>query len=103
MRVAVVFLASFMFVLVSALTPLAADVAAGQALYSGCMGCHGSTGNGGVGPKLSGQPAEQLAAALKKYRMGQTIGARSGMMMPVASNLSDADIENLSVYLSSLK
>ena len=80
----------------------AADVRAGQAAYSTCMGCHGAAGQGGVGPAVNGRDSGQLADLLKKYRAGETVGPMSAMMAPMAAGLSDADIENLAAYMSGL-
>lgn len=80
----------------------AGDATAGQAAYATCIGCHGAAGEGGVGPKLAGIPAAESAAKLKKYRAGEQVGPLSAMMIPNASNLSDADIENIAAYTAGL-
>lgn len=84
------------------MTAQAADVKAGQAAFSTCMGCHGAGGEGGVGPAVKGRDAGELADLLKKYRAGENVGPMSAMMQPMAAGLSDADIENLAAYMSSL-
>lgn len=61
--------------------------------YSTCIGCHGAQGEGGVGPMLAGQSKEDLTAKLVKYRSGENIGPLSAMMIPMATGLTDADIE----------
>jgi mono/diheme cytochrome c family protein len=39
------------------------DAYRGQVVYSqACAGCHGATGEGGVGPKLQGSPISLIAA-----------------------------------------
>src|SRR5690554_790246 len=80
----------------------AGDVAAGQAAYSTCMGCHGADGNGGVGPKVAGQDAGELADKMKKYRAGEEVGPMTAMMAPMAASLSDEDIDNLSAYMAQM-
>lgn len=81
----------------------AGDVAAGQAAYASCAGCHGGAGEGGVvGPKLAGAKAEATIDKLKKYRAGEQIGPMSAMMIPNASSLTDADIDNIAAYIASL-
>lgn len=80
----------------------AGDVAAGQAAYATCAGCHGGAGEGGVGPKLAGQPAADVAAKLHKYKAGEQMGPMTSMMAPMAAGLSDADIENIAAYTASL-
>ncbi|MDM7323359.1 MAG: c-type cytochrome [Gammaproteobacteria bacterium] len=81
----------------------AGDVAAGKAKYATCAACHGANGEGqGMFPKVAGQSAADLAAKLKKYRAGETVGPNSAMMAPNAAALSDGDIADLSAYLASL-
>lgn len=74
----------------------------GQTLYGQCIGCHGASAQGSVGPKLSGQTAESLTTKLNTYRSGGDIGPMSSMMKPMAAGLSDADIADLSAYLTGL-
>ncbi len=80
----------------------AGDVAAGQAAYASCAGCHGGAAEGGVGPKLAGAKAEVTIDQLKKYRAGEQIGPMSAMMIPNASSLTDADIDNIAAYIATL-
>ncbi|WP_044410966.1 c-type cytochrome [Thiomicrospira microaerophila] len=80
----------------------AGNVAAGQAAYSTCMGCHGMQGQGGVGPSVKGRDAGELAALLKRYRAGEQVGPMTGMMAGFATGLSDADIDNLSAYMAQM-
>jgi len=82
----------------------AADAAAGKAVYGNtCVGCHGANGEGGVGPKLAGQSAKDIADKLHKYKAGEQIGPMTSMMAPMAQGLSDADIENIAAYIATLK
>lgn len=89
----------------------------GRALYHGgnpesgvpaCMGCHGPTGNGipGTGfPMLRGQHATYSADRLRRYRDGQTNGEddpHSKIMVGVAENLIDGEIEAVSSYIEGL-
>jgi len=79
---------------------LRGDAAAGEAKAALCAGCHGARGVGGnlPGPRLAGQNAEYLIAALDAYRSG----ARSNpMMAPMAKMLGEADVRNLAAYFSS--
>ncbi|MDG6774086.1 c-type cytochrome [Thiomicrorhabdus sp. ZW0627] len=80
----------------------AGDAAAGQGAFATCVGCHGAAGEGGVGPKLAGQPAADIAAKLHKYKAGEQIGPMTSMMAPMAAGLSDADIENIAAYVATL-
>jgi cytochrome c553 len=87
--------------LVSANASLAGDLAAGKSRAASCSGCHGIKGISAnpLWPNLAGQKDAYLAKQLKAFRDG----ARSDpMMTPMAKPLSDADIENLAAYYSSL-
>ena len=77
------------------------DAAAGKAKAASCAGCHGANGvsNNPMWPNLAGQQGGYLVKALKDYRDGKR---NDPMMSPMAKPLSDADIENLAAYFSSL-
>ncbi len=81
---------------------LAADIAAGKAKSASCAGCHGANGISAnpLWPNLAGQKAAYLVKQLKAFRDGTR---QDPMMAPMARPLSDADIENLAAYYSSLK
>lgn len=81
---------------------MAADAAAGKAKSAVCTACHGADGNSMVPmyPKLAGQHAAYLEAAVKAYRDGQRTGGNAAIMAPMAKGLSDADIANLAAYYS---
>ncbi|QBZ82974.1 Cytochrome c-554(548) [Hydrogenovibrio crunogenus] len=81
---------------------VAAVSVSGQDVYSTCVGCHGANGEGGVGPKLSGQAEDALVEKLKTYRSGKEIGPMSAMMIPNAQQLSDAEIKAVSSYITTL-
>jgi cytochrome c553 len=83
---------------------LAADAAAGKSKSETCLGCHGVTSYQNVYPtynvpKLGGQHAEYIVAALKEYRSGDRA---HGTMHANASNLSDEDMANIAAYFSSV-
>jgi len=80
----------------------AGDATAGQAAYATCIGCHGAAGEGGVGPKLAGQAAADVAAKLHAYKAGEQVGPMTSMMAPMAAGLSEADIENIAAYTASM-
>ncbi len=79
----------------------------GEILYAqkGCNGCHGVYGEGlSSYPRIVHKPHYLLVKKLKFYRaktgvMNQT----AQIMIPFAENLSDSEINNLSVYLSKYK
>jgi cytochrome c553 len=80
----------------------AGDAAAGKAKAAVCAGCHGANGisMAPIYPNLAGQKEAYLAAQLKAFRDGSRANA---IMAPMAKPLSDADIDNLAAYFSSLK
>ena len=90
---------------VLAIAPLlasgAGDAAAGKARIGTCMACHGADGKGTTPdyPNLAGQSEKYLVSAINAYKSG----ARSNpIMKPMASLLSDADVDNVAAYYASL-
>ena len=88
--------------LVSLGAQAAGDPVRGKQLGYTCLGCHGIDSYKNVYPtynvpRLRGQHADYLAAALKEYRGKE----RSHLTMwAQASSLSDQDIEDVAAYLS---
>ena len=80
----------------------ASPAALGEKYYGQCIACHGSRGEGGIGPMLAGQAGSDIVAKLTAYRAGEERGAQSAMMYPVAKPMTDADIDNLAAYVSAL-
>ncbi len=85
--------------------PVAADgnVNKGEEKANTCMGCHGIPGYSNAYPtfkvpKLGGQPAAYLEAALKAYRSGDR---PHSTMHAQAADMSDEDIADIAAYLSS--
>ncbi len=80
----------------------AGDAAAGKAKAAVCAGCHGAKGVSAnpMWPNLAGQKDAYLVKQLKAFREGKR---QDPMMSPMAKPLSDADIDNLAAYFSSLK
>lgn len=80
----------------------AGDAAAGKALSGNCAGCHGMNGksNNPNYPNLAGQKANYLVKAIKDYKTG---ARKDAMMGSMVSSLSDADIDNLAAFYSSVK
>lgn len=97
--------------LVAAVTLLAAgsvhaegDKAAGRQLVYTCAGCHGVPGYTNAYPqypvpKIAGQNEQYLVNALHGYKSGDR---KHPTMDAQAESLSDADIQNIAAYLSSL-
>ena len=80
----------------------AGDAAAGKAKSAVCGACHGPDGNSAnpLWPKLAGQHAAYLAKQLKDFKSG---ARKDPVMAPMASPLSDQDMENLAAYFASQK
>ncbi|ANN69791.1 c-type cytochrome [Bordetella bronchialis] len=97
----------------AAATSHADDLAAGKAVFDkfNCASCHGADAKTPTDPQypiLAGQYQDYLAHALRAYRRGQS-GApatanirKNPIMGAFAVQLSDADIDNVSAWLSSL-
>lgn len=65
-----------------------------------CASCHGDLGQGLAGnPALNKLNAADTQARLEAYRAGQTVGPKSALMIPMAKNLSDTEIQALARYL----
>jgi cytochrome c553 len=67
-----------------------------------CGRCHGADDRGpisGLVPVLHGQPAEFLAAALRDYAQGRR---ESGIMQPVARDLTAPEIDQVASYYAGL-
>jgi cytochrome c553 len=81
---------------------LAGDVAAGKAKAMACGACHGSAGisTNPMWPNLAGQKEIYLAKQMRDFK-SQT--RKDPVMVGMAKNLSDDDINNLAAYYASLK
>ena len=80
-----------------------ADVAKGQASYAAiCAACHGPDGNSALpaNPKLAQQHPQYLAKQLAEFKSGKRA---NGVMMGMASALSDEDMKNVSAWLATQK
>ena len=82
----------------------AGDIAAGKASTVLCASCHGAEGiaTAGMYPNLAGQNEAYLVSALSSYRSKQRNGGLAAIMQMQAANLSNADIDNIAAYFSSL-
>lgn len=72
---------------------------------TGCAACHGPAGNGmnlAAFPMIGGQHVQYTQQQLEQFRDEARINDPNGMMRDIASQLTDADIELLSRYLSGL-
>ncbi len=84
---------------------ISGDAAAGKAKSAVCAACHGANGMAAIKtyPNLAGQNKEYLVSALKAYKSKQRSGGMAAIMQAQAAGLSDADMENLAEYYSTLK
>jgi cytochrome c553 len=80
---------------------LAAHAAGDADPSAPCQACHGGNGVGVSAdiPNLAGQHKPYLVEQLKAFRSGER---KHDIMNPIAKQLSDADIETLATYWSSL-
>lgn len=87
-----------------AMDVVAGDAAAGKAKSVVCAACHGADGKATIPmyPHLAGQNKGYLVTAMKAYKAKQRTGGMAGVMQAQVAGLSDADIENLAAYYSSL-
>jgi len=73
----------------------------------GCVACHGADFNKPIDPsypKVAGQHADYLFVALKSYKTegNATWGRANGIMGGIAKQFSNAELKELSKYISSL-
>ncbi len=84
----------------------AGNAAAGKNKSSMCAGCHGIEGYRSVYPdtyrvpKIGGQHAEYIVAALKAYKAGER---RHATMRAIAGSLSEQDMADLAAYYADAK
>ena len=77
------------------------DASAGKTKSATCVACHGQDGIGIAPeyPNLACQKEKYLVKSIKAYKSG---ARNDPMMKPMVMALSDADIENLAAYFSTL-
>jgi cytochrome c oxidase subunit 2 len=86
------------------------DPAAGKALFTPCVACHGESGLGNLqlnAPKLAGQGAWYLRRQLENFKQGRRGGQPNDLygtqMIPFAGMLADeAALRNVTAYIESL-
>ena len=78
------------------------DPGAGRQKAQACSVCHGPMGISSApdAPNLAAQPALYTAAQLRAYRSGER---KHEVMSVMSKTLSDADIDNLAAWFSSLQ
>ncbi len=85
-----------------------ASAQTGKELYlaKGCVACHGADGKVAVQPtypKLAGQNEQYLSLQLKAFKSQERKGGQAVLMLGMASQLDDADIQKISAYLAAVK
>jgi cytochrome c553 len=104
------FLSTLSLVLVTCVTSFSVhaqefkgNVQAGEKKINMCIGCHGIVGYQASFPqihkvpKISGQNAEYIVAALTAYKKGDR---KHPSMMGIADNLTDQDMADIGAYYS---
>lgn len=89
--------------IVAASTLMAAD---GAALYKKCAACHGAKAEKKALNKsqiIQGWSKDKLVASLKGYKDGSYGGAMKALMKGQIASYSDADIEAVAEYITTLK
>jgi cytochrome c553 len=78
------------------------DAAMGEARAVTCLGCHGGPTRATVPniPRISGQSRVYLAGQLRDYRDGRR---SDPAMTPIASSLTDEEIDDIAAYFESLE
>ena len=81
------------------------DNAAGKVKSQTCMGCHGIPNYSNIYPtyhvpKLGGQHADYIVAALKAYKAGQR---EHKTMRANAAGLSDQDMADIAAYFAGIQ
>ena len=79
------------------------DLALGESKYTAvCAACHGADGNSGTpaNPKLAQQHPEYLVKQLQEFKSGKR---PNQIMQPMAAQLSDADMKNISAWVTAKK
>ena len=71
-----------------------------------CVSCHGVGGKGmkqAGFPSVSGQSKDYLVKQLASFRDGSRANDNNGIMRNIAIKLSDAEIDAVAQYITSLK
>lgn len=70
-----------------------------------CQSCHGASGrpDNDEFPIIGGQNRAYLAGALRAFRAGQRNGPNAETMQPFAKELTDAQIDALAAFFSTLR
>lgn len=80
-----------------------ADLDAGEEIFrQSCRNCHGPRAQGMASfPRLAGLEADYLLGRLQQYHAGERVGPGSPLMIPVAKQLSEDEMKDVSGYVAS--
>jgi len=73
---------------------------------SACIACHGPQGEGNkpaAFPALNGQHAGYLEKTLQDFKAGKRTNNEQNMMRMIAKRMSDKEIKDVSLYISTMK
>ncbi len=73
------------------------DIAYGEYLAGGCIGCHQLSGQSAGVPKVTGWPVERFVTAMHEYRLGSRVNE---VMQVQARALDDEEIASLAAYFA---
>lgn len=92
---------SFILLISFMLTSHAGDIETGKAKAMICVSCHGPEGISShtTWPNLAGKPEAYLITMLQLFRDGRR---QNPWMSPMATSLSDQEIEDLAAFFSTL-
>jgi cytochrome c553 len=92
-----------MILVVSSMSVLSAN---GKALYTKCVACHGVKAEKkalGKSKVIKGWEASKIEKSLQGYKKGTYGGAMKGVMKGQVATYTDAQIKEVSKYISGLK
>jgi cytochrome c553 len=78
----------------------------GRGYVPACVGCHGVKGEGSwtvKAPALGGQHAAYVLNQLHAFRKGERSGAMGGVMVRIAADLTDKELEAVAAYVAGLR
>ena len=90
---------SMILVLAAGSAQAAGDAEAGKTKSATCVACHGPDGNSANAewPKLAGQNASYIIKQLQEFKAG---ARKNDLMSPMATPLSEQDMQDLAAYFS---
>lgn len=83
---------------------LAANAENGKKIYKTCIQCHGADGMGmqsQQAPAIKGQHEWYIISSIKAFKEGKD--RKNPKMLPFIAGLSDSDIEDVALYVSTME